>query len=106
MFTERKPSHRESLLGRWGLGAAVSQGLGEDGAHGAVLHPSPFQPLTSKGKPGWPLTGCGKVSVPPTAWKASWAAMCYCSKFREKEGLGRVEGLNQGPGYREEAGAW
>lgn len=31
--------------------------------------------------------------------------MCYCSKSREKEGRGRAEGLNQGPGYREEAGA-
>lgn len=45
MFTERKPSHRESLLGRWGLGAAEShRGSGKMGRDGALLCPSLFQP--------------------------------------------------------------
>lgn len=45
MFTERKPSHRESLLDRWGLGAAEShRGSGKMGGKGALLCPSPFQP--------------------------------------------------------------
>lgn len=53
MFTERKPSHRESLLDRWGLGAAEShRGSGKMGGNGALLYPSPFQPPDFQRKAG------------------------------------------------------
>lgn len=89
MFTERKPSHRESLLGRWGLGAAEShRGSRKMGHMGLRSTPAPFSLRLPKGS--WVALDRGsKVSIPPKEWEAPMGSYVLLLKIQREGGPGK-----------------
>lgn len=94
MFTERKPSLRESLLGRWGLGAAEShRRSGKMRGNGALLCPSPFQPSDFQREAGVAFDRVQQGEHSSTGSKSMMGSDMLFLKLQRAEPR-RVEGLN------------